>query len=64
MRSGRLTRRIGVSRGGYRLEEAEEAVESRGWIGQGFLHGAQEFWCVLEGCFASSVCLHEPLHSL
>ena len=46
-------RRTGVSHGGYRFEEVEEGVESRGWIGQGYSHGAQEFWCVLEGCFAS-----------
>ena len=64
MRTGGFTRRIGVSRGGHRFEEAEEAVESRGWIGRGYSHGAQEFRCVLEGCFASSVCLHEPRHSL
>ena len=43
----------GVSRGGHRFEEAEEAMESRGWIGQGYSHGAQEIRCVLEGCFAS-----------
>ena len=34
MRTGARTRRIGVSRGGHdRFEKAEEAVESRGWIG-------------------------------
>ena len=59
-----LTRWAGVSRGGYRFEEAEEVVESRGWIGQGYLHGAQVFRCILKGCFASSVRLHEPRHSL
>ena len=64
MRPGGLTKRTGVSRGGHRFEEAEEAVESRGWIGRGYLHGAQEFRCVLEGCFASSLRLHEPRHSL
>ena len=64
MRPGGLTRRIGVSRGGYRLEEAEEAVESRGWIGRGYSYRAQVFRCILEGCFASSVRLHEPCHSL
>ena len=53
MRPGALTRRTGVSCGGHRFEEAEEAVESRGWIGRGYLHGAQEFRCILEGCFAS-----------
>ena len=64
MRPGGLTRQTGVSRGGYRFEEAEEAVESRGWIGRGYSHGAQVFWCILEGCFALSVRLHEPRHSL
>ena len=64
MRPGGLTRQIGVSRGGHRFEEAEEALESRGWIGRGYSHGAQEFWCVLEGCFASSIRLHEQRHSL
>ena len=53
MRPGGLTRRTGVSCSGHRFEEAEEAVESRGWIGRGYSHGAQEFRCVLEGCFAS-----------
>ena len=64
MQTGGLTRRTRVSCGGHKFEEAEEAMESRGWIGRGYLHGAQEFWCVLEGCFASSVRLHEPRHSL
>ena len=30
MRPRGLTRRIGISRGGHRFEEAEEAVEFRG----------------------------------
>ena len=64
MRPGGLMRRTGVSRGGHRFEEAEEAMESRGWIGRGYLHGAQVFRCILEGYFASSVRLHEPRHSL
>ena len=64
MRLGGLRRRIEVSCGGQRFEEAEEAVESRGWIGQRCLYGAQVFWSILEGCFAMSVCLHEPRHSL
>ena len=36
MRLGGLTRRTGVSRGGHKFEEVEEAMESRGWIGQGY----------------------------
>ena len=40
MRPGGLTRRTWVSRGGHRFEEAKEAVESKGWIGRGYLHGA------------------------
>ena len=64
MRPGGLRRRIGVSRGGQRFEEAEEAMESRGWIGQRCLYGAQVFRSILKGCFATSVCLHEPCHSL
>ena len=64
MRPRGLTRRTGVSRGGHRFEEAEEAVESRGWIGRGYLYRAQVFRCILEGCFASLVRLHEPRHSL
>ena len=63
MRTGGFTRWTGVSRGGHRFEEAEEAVESKGWIGRRYSHRAQEFRCVLEGCFASSVRLHEPCHS-
>ena len=48
MRTGARTRRTGVSRGGRdRFEKAVEAVESRGWIGRGYPHGAQEFWCIL-----------------
>ena len=48
MRTGARTRRTGVSRGGRdRFEKAVEAVESRGWIGRGYSHGAQEFRCVL-----------------
>ena len=46
-------RRTGISHGGHRFEEAEEAVESRGWIGHGYSHRAQEIRCVLKGCFAS-----------
>ena len=64
MRPGGFTRRTGVSRGGHKFEKAEEAVESRGWIGRGYSHGVQVFWCILEGCFALSVHLHEPHHSL
>ena len=64
MRSRGLTRRIGVSRGGHRFEEAEEAVESRGWIGRRCSYAAQVFQCILKGCFASSVLLHVPRHSL
>ena len=40
MRPGGLRRRIGVSRGGQRFEEAEEVVESRDWIGRRYLYGA------------------------
>ena len=40
MRAGGLTRRTRVSRGGHRFEEVEEIVESRGWIGRGYSHGA------------------------
>ena len=64
MQPGGLRRRTGVSRGGQRFEEAEEAVESRGWIGRGYSYGARVFWSILEGCFAMSVRLHEPYHSL
>ena len=65
MRTRARTRQTGASRGGHdRFEKAEEVVESRGWIGQGYSHGAQEFRCVLERCFASSVRLHDPCHSL
>ena len=38
-------------------------MESRGWIGRGYSHGAQEFRSVLEGCFASLVRVHDPCHS-
>ena len=64
MRPRGLTRWTRVSRGGHRFVEAEEVVESRGWIGRGYLYGAQVFQCILEGCFASSIRLHEPRHSL
>ena len=40
MRPGGFTRRTEVSRGGHRFEEAEEVVESRGWIGRRYSHGA------------------------
>ena len=40
MRTGGLTRRTGISRGGHRFEEAEEVVECTGWIGRGYSHGA------------------------
>ena len=40
MRPGGLRRRTGVSCGGQRFEEAEEAVESRGWIGRRYSYGA------------------------
>ena len=59
-----LRRWTGVSCGGHKFEEAEEAVESRGWIGRRCSYGAQVFWSILEGCFAMSDCLHEPRHSL
>ena len=64
MRPGGLRRRTGVSRGGQRFEEAEEVVESRGWIGRRYSYGAQVFRCIVGGCFATSVCLHERRHSL
>ena len=64
MRPGGLRRRTRVSCGGQRFEEAEEAVESMGWIGRRYSYGAQVFWCIVEGCFATSVCLHERCHSL
>ena len=60
----RPQRPTGVSHGGQRFEEVEEAVESRGWIGQRYSYGAQVFWSILERCFVTSVCLHEPRHSL
>ena len=64
MRSRGLRRRTGVSRGGQRFEEAEEAVEFRGWIGQRCSYGAQVFRSIFEGCFAMSICLHESRYSL
>ena len=64
MRPGGFKRRIWVSRGGHRFEEAEEALESRRWIGRRYSYGAQVFRCILEGCFATSVSLHERRHSL
>ena len=39
-------------------------MESRGWIGRRYSYRAQVFRCIIGGCFATSVCLHERRHSL